>query len=420
MKVFKFGGASIRDAESIKNMAAILAGFQREPLLVVISAIGKTTNALEEIVKAGFIQNDFLEKLEELKKAHIHIISQLIPDRKHPVYAHIARYFGEIQETLQAPDYKFDFDIYYDQVVSKGELISSMIVSHYLEFANIHNTWFDAREAIKTDEAYREAAVDWDLTRRRTTTLLPPMLTEAPVITQGFIGSSLTNLTSTLGREGSDFSAAIFAHCLKAESVTIWKDVPGILNADPKLVQDTIKIDELSYNEAAEMAYYGAQVIHPKTIKPLANSRIPLLVKSFQLPQEKGTIIHERYSSEKLPPTIIFKFRQCLVSFYVKDLAFLNEKNLSIIFHALDKLNIRINVMQNSAVSFSICMDEHVKKLEGLQETLQQDFDIRYNENLTLITIKNYDPESIERYSKDRIILLELRSRNTFQIVTDA
>ena len=419
MKVFKFGGASIRDAESIKNMAAILAGFPREQLLVVVSAMGKTTNALEEIVKAGFIQNDFLEKLEELKKAHIHIISQLIPDRSHPVYAHIARYFSEIQETLQAPDYKFDFDVYYDQIVSKGELISSSIVSHYLEFANIHNTWFDAREAIKTDEAYREAAVDWDLTCRRITKLLPPMLTEAPVITQGFIGSSLTNLTSTLGREGSDFSAAIFAHCLKAESVTIWKDVPGILNADPKLIQDTIKFEELSYNEAAEMAYYGAQVIHPKTIKPLANSRIPLLVKSFQRPQEKGTIIHERYS-EKLPPTIIFKFRQCLVSFYVKDLAFLNEKNLSIIFHALDKLNIRINVMQNSAVSFSICMDEHLKKLEGLQETLQQDFDIRYNENLTLITIKNYDPESIERYSKDRNILLELRSRNTFQIVTDA
>lgn len=418
MRVFKFGGASIKNAEGVRNLGAILKKYGEKPLVVVVSAMGKTTNALEELTRLAFAKKDFQQAFEAIENFHRQIISELIPDQSHRIHTDAAQVLDDLRALLSADQLMLDFDMYYDQVVSKGEILSSIIVSDYLNDQGIRCAWFDAREVIKTDESFREGKVDWIVTENQIKKILSPLLEQYIALTQGFIGSSLTNMATTLGREGSDFSAAIFAYCLDAKSATIWKDVPGILNADPKLIDSTIKFDELSYNEAAEMTYYGAQVIHPKTIKPLANKNIPLLVKSFENPDGEGTIIHQTEHVE-LPPTIVFKFSQVLISFHVKDLTFIDERNLSVIFHALDRLNIKINVMQNSAVSFSICIDANPQKLEELIRTLQHEFDIHYNEDLTLITVKNYDQKTIDSLSAGKTILLEQKTRNTFQIVTD-
>jgi aspartate kinase len=416
MKVFKFGGASVKNSEGVKNLTRIIKKFGIKPLVTVVSAMGKTTNALEELTFLAFNNKNYSSQFEKLRDFHLQMVSELIKDTSHPMHADVQLILDNLSELLVNENYRLSYGMYYDQVVSQGEMLSTVIVNHYLSYSGVQSMWFDSREVIKTDEAFREGKVDWVLTEKLIKEKVAPLLEKNIVLTQGFIGSSLTNLTTTLGREGSDFTASIFATCLDATSVTIWKDVPGILNADPKLIKATVKFDELSYNEAAEMTYYGAQVIHPKTIKPLANKGIPLYVKSFDHPEEKGTVIHD-IENKDLPPTIVFKFNQQLISFHVRDLTFIDESNLSMIFHSLDRLNIKINLMQNSAVSFSICIDFNEQKISELFKALQYVFDIRYNEKLTLITIKNYDQKTIDELSEGKNILLEQRTRHTFQIV---
>ncbi len=413
MKVFKFGGASIRNARAVINMANIIASYSHEPLVVVVSAMGKTTNALEEILNMKSKSEAYNEKLLALINYHLDIINVLIPNKQNQIYQKVDLSFEKLVETIERKHASHNQK--YDQVISFGELISSRIVAAYLQSKKINMEWLDARQYIRTNEDFREAKINWPHTKERIGNLKNHLHSTA-VITQGFIGGTMSGFTSTLGREGSDFTAAILANALDAESLTIWKDVPGVLNADPKMINDTIKYKVLSYQEAAEMTYYGASVIHPKTIKPLADKNIPLLVRSFDHPKAEGTTIHH-CELQNLVPAIIFKTGQTLITFKMQDLDFINEKNLSVIFHILDKLNIKISMMQNSAVSFTVCFDDYPNKLDQLLEYLQHDFDIRYNRNLTLITIKNFDQPTIDQISKDKVILVEQKTRTTYQIV---
>lgn len=413
MKVFKFGGASIRNAEAVANMSNIIARNVQEPLVVVVSAMGKTTNSLEKILQIHEQQQEIGDELARLKSFHHEIMVELISDISNPAFASVDQCFSQLVENLNG--HHASFNQKYDQVVGFGELISSTIITAYLKNQGVNIQWLDARQYIRTNEQFREAKVDWTETNQRIQSL-KTYLNVNPVITQGFIGGTVSGFSSTLGREGSDFTAAIFASVLHAKSLSIWKDVPGVLNADPKRLTETVKYEELSYQEAAEMTYYGASVIHPKTIKPLADKGIPLLVRSFDYPDEPGTTIHHCEVHEPVP-AIIFKPRQTLVTFKMKDLDFINEKNLSIIFHILDKLNIKISLMQNSAVSFTVCFDDYPNKLDELLEYLANDFDIRYNQNLMLITIKNYDQKSIDLVCNQQKILVEQKTRHTYQIV---
>lgn len=415
MKVFKFGGASIRNAGAVINMANIIASYSHQPLAVVVSAMGKTTNALEEILNLKTNSDAYHDNLQALKGYHLDIINVLIPDKQNNIYQAVENSFEKLVEAIEA--HHASHNQKYDQVVSFGELISSKIVAAYLQLKLVKMDWLDARQYIRTNEDFREAKIDWPLTQKRISNLKTHIQSSA-IITQGFIGGTVSGFTSTLGREGSDFTAAILANALDAESLTIWKDVPGVLNADPKRNMTTTKYPLLSYQEAAEMTYYGASVIHPKTIKPLADKNIPLLVRSFDYPKEEGTTIHH-CELQNLVPAIIFKTGQTLITFKMQDLDFINEKNLSVIFHILDKLNIKISMMQNSAVSFTVCFDDYPNKLDQLLEYLANDFNIRYNRNLTLITVKNYDQPTIDLISKDKEILVEQKTRNTYQIVVD-
>lgn len=411
MKVFKFGGASLKDAPSIRNMVKIIKEHNNGPLLVVVSAMGKTTNALESILKEYSQTKKDGDGMFRLKEYHVNVMRELFT-LDHPVFGAVDRLFIQAGQTLhQAHPY----DAAYDQLISFGELISSTIVQHYLLLSDIPVTWIDARDYITTDDSFREGKVDWKLTGSRIGKL-DQVLDKTIVLTQGFIGRARSGLTTTLGREGSDFSAAIFASLLNAESVTIWKDVPGVMSADPKRLPDPIVFAELPYQEAAEMTYYGASVIHPKTIKPLANRRIPLLVRSFDDPTLPGTVIHE-CKIRHLPPLVVFKDNQCLVSCKVTDYTFIDERQLSMIFDSLSALDIRINVMQNSAISFSFCIDFRESKITGLIQRLRSNFQVYYNAALTLITVKNYDRASFERYRKLDGILLEQFSRSTLQVL---
>jgi aspartate kinase len=410
MKVFKFGGASLKSAAGIRNVGKIVSSTPA-PLLIVVSAMGKTTDQLEKVQLAFTQGANFEVHLEESRKYHYEIISDLFEDRTKVIEA-IDQVFTEIKACLNIEQ---DFDHVYDQVVSKGELISSLIVYHYMRTLSVPTLWLDARNYIATDKTYREGKVDWEKTKLAIQAI-SPSFSDQIVITQGFIGRTVEGATTTLGREGSDFSAAIFASCLQAESVTIWKDVPGVMNADPKRSKAAIVFKELPFKEAAEMTYYGASVIHPKTIKPLANHNIPLLVKNFEDPTLPGTIIHKCKVSD-LPPLIVFKDNQCLVSCKVTDYSFINEQQLSFIFHTLTELDIRINVMQNSAISFSFCIDFRESKVKALIQMLQQHFEVYYNTGLTLITIKNYDQETFDAYRKKPGVLVEQSSRSTLQIL---
>jgi aspartate kinase len=414
MKVFKFGGASLKSPEAIRNMASIIQHFKGEKLVVVVSAMGKTTNNLEALFKQVNQQEDPEKKFKEIVDYHLGISSQLISGEEN--LKKIDHTINMLQEAISNVDLKENADKIYDQIISHGELLSSTIISAYLSEVGLPVIWADARKFIKTDSTYREGKIDWTATCTFTGDHLKSRLSDHIIITQGFIGSTENGNTTTLGREGSDFTAAIIAYCLDAESVTIWKDVPGILNADPKRFPDPKLYEHLSFQEAAEMTYYGASVIHPKTIKPLANKNIPLLVKSFEKPELPGTLIDEG-GPHPLFPTFVVKDDQCLISFLAKDLAFINERNLSIIFHMMDMLNIKINMMQNSAVSLTICVDNRATKIKKLIDALKNDFSIRFNENLRLITVKNYSPASIIQVSKEKKILVEQRTRNTFQIV---
>lgn len=420
MKVFKFGGASVKDAEAVKNVATILKQYPDQNIVVVLSAMGKTTNALEWLTNAYFFSEENKKGetenaatiLEEIKKYHFDIIEQLFPDKNHSIYNEINNAFVELDWAIEEPP-THSYDHEYDQIVSIGEIVSTKIVNAYLNQAGIKSKWQDVRDFIQTDNTYRQGNVDWELTQRLSQTLAT---SEGITVTQGFIGGTSENFTTTLGREGSDYTAAIIAFTSNAESVTIWKDVPGVLNADPKWFAETKKIEHLSYHDAIELAYYGATVIHPKTIKPLQNKKIPLYVKSFLNPKEAGTIINEDQSSLPLP-CFIFKVDQVLISISPKDFSFIVEENFSAIYKLFAEKQVKINMMQNSAISFSVCIDNDANKLPDLIKTLQKEYRVLYNQNLELITIRYYDQATIDRVTMDKKVLLEVKSRYTVQLV---
>lgn len=416
MKVFKFGGASVKDAAAVKNVADIIKGYPADKLVVVISAMGKTTNALEEVAKAFFYKNaDAKEKLQVVIDYHTNILHGLFDDKKHPVFDDVNGLISALDWALEDEPIK-DYDFEYDQIVSVGELLSTKIVSHYLNYAGVSCKWVDARDIIQTDNTYRDARVDWPLTERNANDIIGAELnTGSMVLTQGFIGCTSENYTTTLGREGSDYTAAILAYCLNAESVTIWKDVPGVLNADPKFFRDAQKFDKLSYYDSIELTYYGATVIHPKTIKPLENKKIPLYVKSFIAPEKEGTVISEETMQPHLS-SYIFKVNQVLISILPKDFSFIAEESLSEIFKIFTIFNIKINLMQNSAISFSVCVDDTMR-LEDLMSELKKSYKVLHNKGLQLITVRNYTKEGFDKVLTGNKTLLEQRTRNTAQFV---
>lgn len=419
MKVFKFGGASVKDAKAVRNVAGILKGFPNEQLIVVISAMGKTTNALERLTNAFYFKkNNQNEVLEEIRKFHFDIIGELFPDKNHAVYNEVHNTFVEL-EWIMEENATTSYDCTYDQIVSIGELLSTKIISAFLSSENVKNKFWDVRDFIKTDNTFREAKLDWELIEQMIKEQLIPFFDsnkEQIVVTQGFLGVTSENFTTTLGREGSDFTAAILAWCTNAESVTIWKDVPGVLNADPKWFDETKLIPQLTYQDAIELTYYGATIIHPKTIKPLQNKRIPLYVQSFLDPKKEGTKIHDQ--QVPLPvPCFIFKVNQILLSISPKDFSFIVEENLGDIFELFAKHRVKINVMLNSAISFSVSVDDDATKIPSLLEKLRENYRVLYNENVELVTIRYYDQATIDRVTPGKQIFLEVKSRYTVQLV---
>ncbi len=417
IKIFKFGGASVKDAVAVKNVAEIIRRFPDQKIIVVVSAMGKITNHLEHLVDAFFYKKEDAEKvLTEIKDYHFAIVRQLFENLSHPIYSELENSFVELHWAIEgAPAHDYNHE--YDQIVCMGELISTKIVSAYLKHTGIENEWIDARGIIQTDNTYREGKVDFELTGKLAhSELLPVMNGKNIVITQGFLGGTSENFTTTLGREGSDYTAAILAYCADATSVTIWKDVPGVLNADPKWFENTVKINELTYQDAIELTYYGATVIHPKTIKPLQNKNIPLYVRSFLKPDDEGTVVKD--SKKRLPiPSFIFKVNQILLSIQPKDFSFIAEDNLSSIFDTFFRHQVKIHMMQLSAINFSVCTDNDPRKIPALIKELQESYKVLYNEDVELCTIRYYDQVTIERVTIDKHVLLEQKSRYTVQLV---
>lgn len=417
MKVFKFGGASVKTANAVKNVKSILDGFVNDELFVVVSAMGKTTNAMESIVMSLYDKDFdvFCDLVEDRKQFHLEIMNSLFEDKSNSIFNEVNVLFENLiaqKDERLVENYNFQ----YDQIVSLGEVLSSKIIAAYLSTFSDDVCWRDARTFIRTNDDYRKAEVNWDKTQE----LMDLKLNQPGCrvsITQGFVGHTKEGFTTTLGREGSDYSAGIIAYCTNAESVTIWKDVPGMLNADPKWFENTVKLDRISFREAIELAYYGASVIHPKTIKPLQNKNIPLYIKSFLDPQAEGTIIQTSTENDALVPSFIFKINQILLSISPKDFSFVVEENLSDIFKKLALAGAHINVMQNSAVSFSVCLDIDNFGLNRLVDLLKDEYDVKYNDNLELVTIRHYDQETIDRVTKDREILMEQKTRQTVRIV---
>ena len=420
MKVFKFGGASVNSADAVRNMARIVQmHLEAEPLVVVVSAMGKTTNLLEKLVPTEngewIAESGKLRK--QLEEYHRDIATALMPDNM-DVQRRIDTLLADLDNLCATlpPDVEH-YNYNYDQVVSHGELLSTTIIADYLNTLGINTLWTDARQLISTNTHYREGRVDWDATVKSVKAESGKWNACDVVLTQGFIGGTANGQTTTLGREGSDYSAAILAYCLDAESVTIWKDVPGFLNADPKFFKDTIKISQIPYNEAIELAYYGASVIHPKTVKPIQNKGIPLYIRSFVTPESEGSSIGDYSTIVPETPLFIFKNDQILLSILPRDYSFIAEDNLQVIFGILSKIGIRVNLMQNSALSFSICIDNNPQLINVLIAELKSMFRVRYNENLQLVTIRYYTQQVIDSIVAGRPILLEQRSRSTEQII---
>ncbi len=409
MQVYKFGGASIKDAEAVKNVGEIIKKYGEKPLVVVVSAMGKTTRALENLLTH---KNDpsFEHKWNEIKAFHFEMMKGLFPST-HAVYIEINTRFKELAKLDYATAEKVAL---HAQVVSYGEIFSSIIIANYLNLIRLDTYWLYAPDVISTKKLYSEGQVVWDTTQKNITQKLSSVLNKQIVITQGYIALSEDGII-TLGKEGSDYTAAIFASSLKADKVTIWKDVPGILNADPKEIKNPEQFFELPYNEASEMTYYGASVIHPKTIKPLAIDNIPLEVRSFDNPEKQPTIIFN-HAVSKLAPSIIFKRNQCLFSFKVMDYTFIDEENLATIFKALHELNLPINMMQNSAISISVCFTYDKSKVDKLLDLLEDRFTMFYNNGLKMITIKNYTPYALSEHTPPKgAILMEQRTRNNYR-----
>jgi aspartate kinase len=416
MIVFKFGGASVKDAAGVINLSNIVKKYEGQKLLIVVSAMGKTTNALEKLTKAYVDQTDDLHTIyAEIKNYHHDILEGLF-EPSHPIFDEIANTFVEIDWMIEDEPHE-DYDFIYDQIVSIGELVSTRIVAAYLNKSEIKTQWLDVRGYIHTDNNYREGSVYWDKTKASISQHIPALLDKGVLVTQGFLGGTSENFTTTLGREGSDYTASIFASCLNAESVTTWKDVPGVLNADPKFFADTVKFDKLSYTEAIEMTYYGATVIHPKTIKPLQNSKIPLLVKSFNQPEAAGTVIEEKAITTFEKPVIILKQNQVMLSISAKDYSFISEDHLSDIFKLFAQNHVKVNVMQTSALSFTVCFDLVQERFDKLLVRLNQDFRVKYNSDLTLITVRHYKQDALKELTENKLVLLEQISRNTAQVV---
>ncbi len=416
MIVFKFGGASVKDATAVKNVAEIVDAFSGKEIVMVVSAMGKVTNALEDVLTAYY--NDLPDKEETLTSItlfHTHLADELL-GKKHPVTEVIRNKFMTIPGLISK--YRSEhFDMVYDQVVSLGEWASTKIVAAYFHESGRTGIWMDAKENILTDDTYREGRIQWKKTqaaiRKNITTTLSEHKT---VITQGFTGSSPDGNTTTLGREGSDYTAAIFSYCLDAEYMAVWKDVPGILNADPRKFTNYIKIDEMSYREAIEMTYYGAKVIHPKTIKPLQNKNIPLHVKSFIDPTGSGTIISAEQHQE-YPPVVVLEEDQVLLHISTRDFSFVAEDHLSRLFSLFAEWRIKVNMMKNTAISFSVCVNNRRSRLPGLIETLERDFKIVTKEDLELVTIRHYNEQALQELKRGKIVLLEERLPNTIQMV---
>lgn len=415
MRVFKFGGASVKDAAGVRNVYDVLQKVGYEDVLLVVSAMGKTTNALEVVIKNYFEKSKELqESVQEVKKYHNEILIDLFEDEKHLVFKNIRTLFAELEYFLnhnKSPNYNF----VYDQIVSFGELISTTILSHYMNYRDIKTNWIDVRDFIKTDSNYRDAAVDWDLTQKNISKNVKRKVLN---ITQGFLGSDENNFTTTLGREGSDYTAAIFAYCLNAESVTIWKDVPGVMNADPRYFENASLLNQISYREAIELAFYGATVIHPKTLQPLQRKEIPLFVKSFINPVLPGTSVSKGADLEPHLPCFIVKKEQLLISLSSIDFSFIMEENISEIFALLHQYKMKVSLIQNSAISFSVCIEDKFGNFNELKNILSKKFKVSYNENVSLYTIRHFDEKASQMVEKNKSVLLKQVSRETMQIVT--
>jgi aspartate kinase len=419
MKVFKFGGASVKDAQAVRNVSHILSLYTQDQLIVVISAMGKTTNAMEAIVDALWKRDEktYLQLIEERHQFHLSIVGELFPESHYTIYHELEVLFDGLKNRYLQPlsdNYHFE----YDQIVSLGEVLSTMIVEAFLKEEGHATFWADARKLIRTNHEYREGEVDWNKTETLIKErLLPELKLKRIAITQGFLGHTSEGFTTTLGREGSDFTAGILAYCTGADSVTIWKDVPGMLNADPKWFDNTVKLDRISFREAIELSYYGATVIHPKTIKPLQNKGIELHVKSFIDPGAEGTVIQASGAFDHLVPSFIFKMNQVLMSFTPKDFSFIVEENLGEIFQLLAKNGVKINLMQNSALSFSIVFDRSKIDPADLIGLFRDQYEVRYNEGLELVTVRHYDQATIARVTENKESLVEQRTRQTIRIV---
>ncbi|MDY0076962.1 MAG: aspartate kinase [Bacteroidales bacterium] len=417
-KVFKFGGASVKNADAVKNLLQILLRFSDDKLVLVFSAMGKTTNALEELLQASRAEQKELKNvlLEQLKAFHFNLAAELFPPESlKPLTQKLELLFEQLNTDLKM--ITLDYDQHYDATVGYGELFSTEIISYYMMQNGISAKLIDAREIILTDNCFRAANVNWEKSCESIQKRAAANRDCRFLITQGFIGGTLTHETTTLGREGSDYSAAIIAYCLGATEVIIWKDVPGLLNADPKRLTHTKKIDHISYAEAIELAYYGATVIHPKTIKPLQNGKIRLKVQSFLNPDLAPSLIDYGDENIRPVPSFIIKEQQILMSISARDLSFMNEDILHKLFGYFVETRIHINVMQTSALSLSVCFDEDSQKLENLINGLEAEFSIRYNSRLTLFTIRHYNQKLADAITSKHEILLEQRSRTTLQIV---
>jgi aspartate kinase len=416
MQVFKFGGASVKDAEGVQNVARVMQLMGAVDKVMVVSAMGKTTNALEHIIDLYFAKDKNLSiAITELKAYHIAILDKLFDIKTHPAYTKLHFFMDELEGFLdrnKSPNY----DYVYDQVVCYGELISTSLVSQYLKSVGMRNTWLDCRTLIDTDGTYRDAKVNWTSTQAKIKAHIDK---DELFITQGFIGSDENNFTTTLGREGSDYTAAIFAYCLDAENVSIWKDVPGVLNGDPNVFKNTVLLNKISYEEAIELAFYGASVIHPKTLQPLQQKEIPLFVKSFYNPNDAGTAVQKANLIEPLVPCYIVKKDLVLLSLSALDFSFFVEENMSEIFALFHKYQIKVDLIQNSAISFSVCVDNKFKNIDKLIEFLKAKFKVTYNKGVSLYTIRHFDEEAIQRIQKDKDVLLKQTTRETIQFVVN-
>ncbi|WP_348797499.1 aspartate kinase [Flavobacterium adhaerens] len=415
MRVFKFGGASVKDAAGIRNVYDVLQQVGYEGVLVVVSAMGKTTNALEDVIKNYFDKSPELNSsVQEVKKYHNQILLDLFEDENHEVFAATNTHFNDLEYFLshnKSPNYNF----VYDQIVSYGEIISTTILSYFMNFKGIQTEWVDVRNYIKTDSTYRDAEVDWELTQKNIAGNFKRNILN---ITQGFLGSDENNFTTTLGREGSDYTAAILAYCLNAESVTIWKDVPGVMNADPRYFENASLLNQISYREAIELAFYGASVIHPKTLQPLQKKEIPLYVKSFINPLLKGTSVSKGQDLEPYLPCFIVKRDQLLISLSSIDFSFIMEENISEIFGLFHQFRLKVNLIQNSAISFSVCVEDKFGNFNDCNAILSKKFKVDFTENVTLYTIRHFNEQAAQTVEDNKTVLLKQISKETMQIVT--